>query len=60
MPMTGAMQVIVVGVLSQSPVEESPGQVVYSILLVLNSTSDNLCDSECTSRVGGLRVNHLE
>lgn len=43
MAVTGAMQVIVVGVLGQPPVEESPGQVVYSVLLVLYGTSYNLC-----------------
>ena len=36
------LQVVVVGVLSHPPVEESPGEVVDSILLVLNGLGHHL------------------
>ena len=38
-----ALHVVVVGVLGHSSVQECPGQIVNSILFVLNSFSHNLC-----------------
>lgn len=38
-----ALQVVVVGVLGHSAVEERPCQVVHGILLVLHGLCDNLC-----------------
>lgn len=37
------MQVVVVGVLGHTAVEEGPRQVVHGILLVLHGLCDNLC-----------------
>lgn len=36
------LQVVVVGVLGHTPVQERPCQVVYSVLLVLHRLGDNL------------------
>lgn len=37
------LQVVVVGVLGHTAVEECPRQVVHSVLLVLHGLGDNLC-----------------
>lgn len=40
--MCGALQIVVIGVLCQTSVHESPGQVVDGILLILNGLCDDL------------------
>ena len=42
LPVTTHLQVVVVGVLSQAPVEEGPGEVVHSILLAGDGLVHNL------------------
>ena len=37
------LQVVVVGVLSHPPVDEGPGEIVHSVLFVLNGFGYNLC-----------------
>ena len=41
MSVGNALQVVVVGVLRHTPVQEGPSQVIHSILLVLNRFCDN-------------------
>ena len=36
------LQVVVIGVLCHSAIQKGPGEVVHSILLVLNGLGDNL------------------
>lgn len=43
MSVSDALQVVVVGVLCEPPVDERPSQVVHRVLLVLYGFCHNLC-----------------